>query len=179
MKKENSLLTVYIIRHGEKTLDGNSLTPDGKKQVKFLANRLKDKGITKIISSDIPRCRETTEIISKFIKSPIEFTSALREVDSDSNFNPSKHKKEINAIKKFYNKLEKEEGTLLVVSSGNVNRIIFSFFLNTSPVNSRFVQNPTGLTKIEYVHNPLTKKRFVYINDTSHLPKNIRRRQVI
>ena len=62
---------IYVVRHGE-TADnvaGNfrsantTLTDKGIQQAQDLASELKDKGITKIYSSDLPRAMETSKII--------------------------------------------------------------------------------------------------------------------
>ncbi len=83
----------YIIRHGEaehnvanilssKKEDNFHLTEKGKKQLEESAQLLKDKGITKIISSPFVRARETTEIISNVLKlNNISFDDRLGEHD--------------------------------------------------------------------------------------------------
>lgn len=170
MKKE---LNIYIIRHGEKIGDESGLTKIGKKQVKLLTKRLSKLKINKIYSSDLQRCKETAEIIKKQIKIPIIFEKALREVSNKVKEYPEKHKKEIKNIKKFWGKLHKKTGNILLVSSGIVNRILLSFALKIDPSNANFMQYPTGLTRIEKNYK---KKRYRiwHINDTSHLTDKLR-----
>jgi len=158
-------LNIYIIRHGEKSSDGNSLSEIGKKQVK----------LNKIFSSDLPRCIETTQIITKYVSSKLILEKSLREVDGQVKENPEKYPKEINRIKKFWKDLtKKEKGNVLLVSSGNVNRILLGIAMEISPKTSRFVQIPSGLTHLEFMGD---KTRFVYVNDTSHLPEKLKIRQ--
>jgi broad specificity phosphatase PhoE len=172
-----SKLRIYLIRHGEKIPDGSRLTKRGREQVGLLGKRLKRYGIEKIISSDLGRCKESAEIISNFIKLPILYDKLIREVDTPVRKYPEKYEEEIKIIKRLFGKLKKESGTILVVSSGNVNRILISMFLGINSKNSNFVQIPTGLTLIEKSKEYGYKLGFV--NDTSHLPEKLKVRQLI
>src|SRR3989344_1924566 len=118
-------LNVFLIRHGEKSEDGSTLSKNGLLQVKLLAKRLKEVGIHKIYSSDLERCRLTAEAVSKLVDHKIIYDKSLREVEGKVKENPSKYPKEIERIKKFWlNLILKEKGNVLVVGSGNVNRIL-------------------------------------------------------
>lgn len=177
MKEEKNKvkLNIYLIRHGEKSGDGSALTVRGLKQIEFLGKRMKKINITKIISSDLPRCKASAEILSKYTKKKAIFTSDLREVEGDVKENPEKHPNEIKIIKNFWTKLTKEKGNILLIGSGNINRILIAIALKINPRNSRFVQIPSGLTHMEYINKD--KTRIVYINDTSHLPDKLKQRQ--
>lgn len=85
-------MKIYFVRHGKD--DGNyrggwsdmPIIEEGKEQVEKLANYL-DKNrnefmIEKIISSDLKRTKQTTEIINKKLKVPVEFTERLREMNN-------------------------------------------------------------------------------------------------
>ncbi|GEM_PF-4533455 len=169
-------LNVYLIRHGEKDSEGKSLSKRGIKQVKLLAKRLGKIKFNKIYSSDLDRCKQTTEIINKKIKLPVIYEPGLREVKGGVKEFPRKHKKEIKNIKKVYNRLIKEKGNILVSSSGIVNRILLSMFLKIDPSKANFIQNPTGVNLID--KNPEKKRfRILYINETSHLPDKLKVRQ--
>jgi isoleucyl-tRNA synthetase len=88
----------YIIRHGEgehnvaniissKKNDNFHLTEKGKEQVRVSAEFLKEKGITKIISSPFIRTTETAEIIREILgldKSKLIFDERLSEHDLGS-----------------------------------------------------------------------------------------------
>jgi broad specificity phosphatase PhoE len=175
MGKEEVKVNIYLIRHGEKSEDGSSLTERGSKQVLFLSKRLAKIGLNKIISSDIPRCIATTKTISKYIKTNIVFDEGLREVEGFVKEHPEKHKQEIRKIQVFWNRVTKERGNVLLVGSGNVNRILIALALKINPKNSRFVQNPTGLTHLEYINKNRT--RIAFVNDMSHLPESLKERQ--
>jgi|TARA_Y100000310_G_C20589790_1_gene767369 probable phosphoglycerate mutase len=169
-------LDIYLIRHGEKDKEGKFLSKRGIKQTKLLAKRFKKIKFNKIYSSDLDRCKQTTEIINKKLKLPTIYESGLREVKGKVKENPKKYKKEVNIIKKTYNKLVKEKGNILVSSSGIVNRILLSMFLKIDSDKANFIQNPTGVNLID---KNLEKNRFriLYINDTSHLPDKLKIRQ--
>jgi len=172
-------LNIYIIRHGEKTPstdihnENNCLTERGKKQVKLLAKRLETFRITKIYSSDLLRCKETAEIIKKELGLPIEYEESLREIPSKVKENPRRYMKKINEIRKFWNKINKMQGNILLVGSGIVNRIFISFALNIDPKKANFMQHPTGLTKLEKNYEK-RRYRVWHINDTSHLTSKLR-----
>ncbi|PIN89369.1 hypothetical protein COU60_04420 [Candidatus Pacearchaeota archaeon CG10_big_fil_rev_8_21_14_0_10_34_76] len=169
-------LNIYLVRHGEKSEDGSTLSKRGHLQVKLLAKRLKKVGIHRIYSSDLERCRLSAEAVSKLVGHKIIYDKSLREVEGKVKENPSKYPREIEKIRKFWTRLtSKEKGNILVVGSGNVNRVIIAAALGIDPKKSRFVQNPAGLTHFEYINK--NKTRIVCINDLSHLPESLRMRQ--
>lgn len=85
------MVKILITRHGqtkqnvEGTIQGKKhgeINQLGFKQISKLVQRLKKEKIDLIISSDIPRCRSTTEKIIEEIKIPVEYTSLIREKDN-------------------------------------------------------------------------------------------------
>lgn len=87
--------TYFILRHGETPYQLKKeeiiypwpepfpilLTEKGKKQIENVAKKLGSKKINLIFSSDIPRAKETAEIISKKIRIKPIFDSRLREIN--------------------------------------------------------------------------------------------------
>jgi broad specificity phosphatase PhoE len=83
---------IYFVRHGEST--GNKagthqiaetpLSGAGRRQVKRVAQRLKKFKIDLICSSSHTRTRQTAEIISKTIGTPIEYWDDLTELRNPS-----------------------------------------------------------------------------------------------
>lgn len=82
--------TYFAIRHGESQsntqnildslgMSSNSLTENGREQAKKVALELKEKGITKIISSPFERTKETSQIIADELGVSVEFDDRLRE----------------------------------------------------------------------------------------------------
>jgi len=81
----------YILRHGQAFSNQkmivscwpekiyNPLTSQGKKQIKEAAEKLKDKKIDLIFSSDLLRTRQTAEIVSKILKIKPIYDKRLRE----------------------------------------------------------------------------------------------------
>jgi broad specificity phosphatase PhoE len=57
------------------------LTPYGRLQAEALAFRLFDKGITRILTSPVPRAAETAEIAGEILSLAVTRTDALREYD--------------------------------------------------------------------------------------------------
>lgn len=83
-------MTIYLVRHGkdDETVRGgwsnHSLTPEGIEQVEKLAEKMvsKNTNIDCIYSGDLQRTKETSEILSRHLKCPVEYISGLREVNN-------------------------------------------------------------------------------------------------
>lgn len=85
-------MRIFFVRHGKD--DGNyrggwsdlPLVDEGKDQArklsKFLEEKKEELGIEKIISSDLKRAKQTTEIINKKLNVPVEYTDRLREMNN-------------------------------------------------------------------------------------------------
>ncbi len=95
--KELTKLTVisgnkyFVLRHGQAESNHQKilsswpekkkirLTDKGRKQIRGIAQLLKQKNIQLIFSSDLLRTKETAEIVSREIKAPVKFDERLRE----------------------------------------------------------------------------------------------------
>ncbi len=86
-------MKLTIVRHGESIANSKNisqgkqdewldtpLTEKGKKQAKAVAERLKDEGVSIIISSDLKRAKQTAEEINKFHNVEIKLDSRLRDM---------------------------------------------------------------------------------------------------
>ena len=82
----------YIFRHGQTIWNAEGrpqgqseypvpLTITGQQQAQALAEKLADKKIKLIISSDLLRAKQTAEIVAKTLKVPVKLDARLREVD--------------------------------------------------------------------------------------------------
>lgn len=81
-------MKIYLIRHGQTTSDvedryggdyDDHLTPLGEKQAEELAQKLRDKGIEIIFSSNRIRAQETSKILKKTLKVEVKTIDDLRE----------------------------------------------------------------------------------------------------
>ncbi|MFH1749410.1 MAG: class I tRNA ligase family protein [bacterium] len=88
VKKSTKLI---LMRHGhsehndeqiysDKVTDKYKLTPRGQKQIQDTAKKLKNKNIDAIFSSDLLRCKQSSEILSKTLKTKVNFDQRLREI---------------------------------------------------------------------------------------------------
>ena len=84
------MLQVYLVRHGEtvwnaeRRIQGQSdspLTEKGEQQAHQVGERVKDWGITHIISSDLGRTRRTAEIIADACGCAVTLDPRLRELN--------------------------------------------------------------------------------------------------
>ncbi|PIN93286.1 hypothetical protein COU54_03725 [Candidatus Pacearchaeota archaeon CG10_big_fil_rev_8_21_14_0_10_31_24] len=163
MKSINKL---YIIRHPEtewnkkRRLQGHkdsSLTIKGKNTAKKMGLELKDKNIEKIYSSDLGRCIQTSEIISRILKVKIVKSKELRERNfGDFNGLPDKivnqkmdrnrfnlkcpNGESFNNMKKrvlkFLKNLPKNKNLLIVTHDGCV-RAILSEIYDLNPLDKK------------------------------------------
>jgi len=84
-------MRLYFTRHGESEANvrkiisnrglPHPLTETGRLQAAALAEKLRERPITRIYASPIPRARETAEIVSAALGAPLELADGLREPD--------------------------------------------------------------------------------------------------
>jgi broad specificity phosphatase PhoE len=83
-------MELLLVRHGvtqhnaDRIFMGHDPVPlsaAGRDQIGRLAERLREERVTRIVSSDIARARESTEIICDGVGLPFDMHPALREVD--------------------------------------------------------------------------------------------------
>jgi len=94
-KRPEAKTRVFVMRHGEadhnvKDIVGpatpdqdknNNLTPRGRKQVEKTARVLKNMRIDVIISSPLNRTRQTSDIISKILGTPVEVNNRIYDIN--------------------------------------------------------------------------------------------------
>lgn len=77
--------TLYLIRHAQTKVDPSmdselwQLEPSAKKVCQSLAKTLELSGITRVVSSDMPRARETGRVIAKHLTIPCQTAPNLHE----------------------------------------------------------------------------------------------------
>jgi len=81
-------MEIIFVRHAEtkNNVDGiiqgpehGDINENGEKEIERVSHLLKDEKIDIFYSSDIPRCKITSERINKFHKLKINFTELIRE----------------------------------------------------------------------------------------------------
>lgn len=91
---------LFLVRHGDTNLNDEDLVhgwvdaplnDNGIEQAHKAAESLKDKEITRIISSDLPRAKQTANIIGKKLGIPVTFDPNLRTWDSGDFDYTNKH----------------------------------------------------------------------------------------
>lgn len=187
-------MKLIITRHGEteenykNICQGHThgtLSSEGVKQAKLLANRLKNEEIDAIYSSDLARAKDTALAIKQFHDVEIKYDKRLREryfghyqgqslpnnfdwenldqdVESDEAF--------IKRVNEFIEEIKYNHGneTVLVVSHGGTNVTFASILLNKSfkdiGIYSTFKN--TAVSIFEIKDNNINK---ISVNDASHL----------
>lgn len=200
------MVRILITRHGQtkQNVDGTvqgkehgEVNGKGFTQIKDLIKRLKIEDINRIISSDIPRCKITTEEILKEKELPVEYTSIIREKDNGSlvgkshkDFNwddlpgtfetrkapDGENLEEVRERGKiFFERLREKYGktdeTILVVSHGAFLKVFIGDLLGMNLYDSifkLFIEH-CSLTELEIDEKHKEGYRFNFINDISHL----------
>lgn len=79
---------IYLMRHGADSPDrlggwsAYGLTEEGRRQVRAATGSLCEKGIEAIFSSDLPRARETAEIVAESLRLPVTLLPQFRETNN-------------------------------------------------------------------------------------------------
>ncbi len=92
-------MKLYVARHGETNYNRLGLCNDdpgrqvyltdrGRAQAEALSRRLRDIPVERIITSELPRTRQTAEIISRFHQVPIEANALLNDIRSGFDGEP-------------------------------------------------------------------------------------------
>jgi broad specificity phosphatase PhoE len=202
------MVKFLIARHGQtkqnvegvaQGKDDGEITEQGHKQIQRLVQRLKKEKISGIISSNLLRCKITTEKILKEIKTPVKYTSLIREKDNGNlvgksyeefswddlpgTFEARKapegesledvRERGRNFFEEILERYREDESIILIVSHGTFLRVFIGNLLGMSLYDSifkLFIEH-CSLTELEI--NPRYKEgyRFNFINDISHLNK--------
>lgn len=163
MPQANQPFTIYIVRHGATKLNAEAsisvdrergwsdvpLTEEGRQEARDAAAKLRPKGITAIVSSDLNRAKETAQIIGGILGMKPEFSFKLRPWNlgyltgkdmKDANpeiaehaRNPDEPVKEGESFNKFCTRAfdglaeaaaKHHEHTLLIVAHHRVERLV-------------------------------------------------------
>jgi alpha-ribazole phosphatase len=92
-------MKLYCLRHGETQYNRLGLcnddpgrdvhlTPEGIRQAEAAAERLKAAPIERIITSELPRTRQTADIINCYHQAPVESNAALNDIRSGFESRP-------------------------------------------------------------------------------------------
>ena len=177
-------MEIIFIRHAEKEETGEDpyLTKKGIKQAKHLANRLKKEKLREFYCSDMNRAKQTSEIVSKWIKVKPKIVKSLNEFKSEMLREDKKqwnreekdhYNKLISFLKKITEK-RNDEISILIIAHGITNRIILSYFLGLNLKKIvQFRQSEAGVNSI-YWTKKFKNWRLKIWNDNHHIPVNLR-----
>jgi probable phosphoglycerate mutase len=95
-------MNVYCMRHGESEYNVLGLcnddprrevrlTEQGRRQAQAAADALKDVPIERVYCSELPRTRETAEIVNRHHCVPIDIRSAINDIRSGCDGEPVEH----------------------------------------------------------------------------------------
>ncbi|MBQ7635781.1 MAG: histidine phosphatase family protein [Lachnospiraceae bacterium] len=73
-------MRIIFVRHGDPDYENDRLTEEGKLQAEATAKRLKDEGITRILSSPMGRACETASYTADLLGLPIEKLDFMHEI---------------------------------------------------------------------------------------------------
>lgn len=196
---------IYIIRHGETfgNLNGDGfsetdLTPEGMRQIAFLAKRFCKDNIDRIYTSPLKRALKTANAIKSFHPdTPFTVDCLLLEKGTDPDYAglPTEEIKKLcpyahilpqtplgeeddhiayDRAVKFIEKIKSENdfnSTVAVVAHGTFNSYLVLAALGFPfKENFNFSHLNTGVTLVNYLEeNGVIKTKLKYLNDTSHL----------
>lgn len=176
-------MRIIFVRHGEAEIDKTrnqnhrTLTKKGKKQAKLLAKHLKKVHFDEFYSSDLLRAKQTSEIVSKKIRINSIIEKSLNEFESDFLKKDKKKLKKkdnpnYNNLIAFLKKISKnpeQDKKILIISHGNTNRIILSYFMNINLNHLiQFRQKETAINSVHWSKH-FKNWRLDYWNNTEHL----------
>lgn len=177
-------MRIILVRHAEKIKDEfhSELSKKGIKQAEYLSKRLSKIKIDEFYCSELPRARQTAEIVSKKIKLKPKIEESLNEYETISmrtNFKKAsiEEKNRFSRLKKFLKKITKnpyKDKTILIIAHGFTNRIIFSQLMNIEIKKLLpFKQRETSFIDFFWQENYKNWGIEVW-NDYSHLPENLK-----
>lgn len=185
--------TIILVRHGQyqpaSEKNQEHLTSLGRQQAKFVANRLKENKIDRIVHSTMPRAIETADIIKKLLKFKRPFLScdSLRECvpgfpkNLQKKFGYTDNKKlkthKAQADKAFakYFKPSKKDTTEVLVCHGNIIRYLVCRVLEIDTLKWRQMDIlQCAITVIEVKNKGTQRKLLLSHNDVGHIPKSKR-----
>lgn len=153
-------MLLYITRHGETTWNVENkvcgrpdveLTERGREQARELAEKVKGKGITRMLVSPLKRARETAQLANTYIQVPMEIEERLIEHSfgemegvqrSDPGFQAAKRnittrfpggESVLEVAHRIYSLLDEipekyPDETILLVCHGAVSRVVHTYF---------------------------------------------------
>lgn len=91
-------MNIYLVRHGETIHNHQGLSEEGRKNAVMAGKMLNKLSAKTILAGDYARARETAEIISYLINSPVTYTLLLRERKKSDEENFHDLKKRVTLI---------------------------------------------------------------------------------
>jgi len=197
------VLKIYLIRHGETNFNKSDkdwgqnkeeeLNDRGIRQTNKLTERLKAIKFDKLISSDLKRALQTSEILSKAINLEIIQDNRLQEydpgeVDPSSDKWIEKYKRMLESgiskydirpfggeniwdlikrVKSFIDDLEKENGVIAIVTHSGVNVAFIN--LSQGKEKNEFINIKQDNTCINILEFYEEKWKILSINDSNHI----------
>lgn len=180
-------MTIYITRHGETSWNAEDricgwadipLSEKGKAQATMLAEKVKDRGITRMVVSPLGRAQMTAEIANTYIQVPMDTEKRLMEQCFGDFEGTSRKTREYLENKKnitcrfpggesildltarVYSFLDEipdryPEDTLLLVCHGVVSRVVHTYFENLPlDVFGEYKLNNCELKRYDYDWKP-------------------------
>ncbi len=198
-----SVARFILVRHGESEANAkrvfagqrdSPLTPLGRRQAEAVATVLAKEPITRVVSSDLSRARDTAAAVARRHRLPVETTPDLREwnvgelVGLDREralarfgdvarlFHPGSRTpggesfEEVAArVTRFFDEATPRAlgTTVCVVAHGMVNRIVAGYFMGTLP---RIAQGSSANTNVTVIETDGKRHTVLKLFDDAHVP---------
>lgn len=179
--------TIILVRHGQYQKEPEELTSLGREQARLVAKRLREWDIDQIVYSNMPRAKETAEIIEmeidfrgKMLESPLLrecLPGFMKEYRAAEGFNDLKRLRKDKAtaekaFAKFFGFKGKKK-TVVLVCHGNIIRFFMMKILKANSDNWMLMDiQQCGISVVRS-----DKKKFwrmISHNDIGHIPAKLR-----
>lgn len=176
-------MIIYFMKHGKDDEDYRGgwsdlpLVEEGVTEVirlsEYLFKHKKEFNIGKVISSDLTRTKQTTEIINKKLNVPVEYTKRLREINNGEIAGMLNSEAELKYPGLYYNTLEIDEKYPGGESPiGFYNRVINGFeeiIKENKEITNLIIVTHTGVIDIvyKYINNKVWSNKLKPIKVSS------------
>ncbi|MFB6246513.1 MAG: histidine phosphatase family protein [Candidatus Pacearchaeota archaeon] len=136
------MMRLFLVRHGEaeKTEDDVVLSKKGQEQAKNTANLLNNFEVSKVLTSDYTRAKQTAESFKDLVGMEFEIDESLREIyrvvvggPEKENSSAGREERDAERAESVFSKISAFEGNVAIFAHGNLIRYLLARFIGKNP----------------------------------------------